>query len=523
MKAVESSPNPPASIDKMTEFLLRYRWLFVVPVLLPLSTLFSLLWGFRNFYHRRLRSSPAGHDARVRDIQDQIKRWHEAGRKGRLCTTRPAWMSISTRVVRYKRPENAIAVDLYDILEVDTERKVVRVEPRVTIFQLIDRLVPMGWTIAVVPELDDLTVGGLFAGYGIEISSHQWGLFSELVVSCDVVLGDGRLVHASTTENVDLFNALPWSQGSLGFVVALELRIIPVQPYVHITYHPVHGMAEACALFERETCRADAADFVEGIAFARDEAVIMTACFSPAAKPGKVYAAHRWYQPWFAARSREFLKTGTHDEYIPLMDYYRRHVRGMYWENELIVPFGNHPIFRYLLGWMMPPKIAFLRLTQGERLKRYYDEKHVIQDALVPIQHLEETMATFDRIFEAYPVWLCPMRVFRHRPGGFINPGPRAGDSEMYVDVAVVAVPGAVFRGEDYNALDATRHMEQFLLEHRGYQGLYAVIQLTRDEFRRMFDLTLYDDVRRRYGADGTLMDVYDKVAQDHRRNTDSV
>jgi delta24-sterol reductase len=510
------SARPEVTIDRFTEFLIRYRWIFVVPILLPLSTLFNLLWGFRNFYHRRLRSAPDRHDERVRAIQDRIKRWHAAGRKGRLCTSRPAWMSISTRMVRYKGSENTIPIDLYDVLSVDPGRGIVRVEPRVTIGQLIDLLVPMGWTLPVVPELDDLTAGGLFVGYGIEISSHKYGLFSESIIACDVVLGDGRFVHASATENVDLFNALPWSQGSLGFVVALEIRIVPAQPFVHVTYEPVRGMAAACAVFEREICRADAADFVEGIVFTRDEAVIMTGRFSAAAKSGKVHAANRWYQPWFAGRSRKFLKTGLHDEYIPLVDYYRRHVRGMYWESELIVPFGNQAWFRYLLGWMMPPKISFLRLTQGDRIKQYYDQKHVIQDALVPMEHLEKTLDTFDRIFEGYPIWLCPIRVFRKTPRGFINPGPAAPDSErdseMYVDIAVVSVPGPVLRGETYNALDGVWHMEQFLLEHRGYQGLYAVTLLSRDEFRRMFGLTFYDDVRRRYGAEGALMDVYDKV-----------
>src|SRR5438034_9104436 len=89
---ITRTPQPEVTIDKFTEFLIRYRWIFVVPILLPLSTLFDLLWGLRSFYYRTLRSAPEHHDARVRDIQDRIQRWHAAGRKGRLCTTRPAWM-----------------------------------------------------------------------------------------------------------------------------------------------------------------------------------------------------------------------------------------------------------------------------------------------------------------------------------------------------------------------------------------------------------------------------------------------
>ena len=40
--------------------------------------------------------------------------------------------------------------------------------------RILDRL---GWTIPILPELDDLTVGGLVMGTGIETSSHIYGLF----------------------------------------------------------------------------------------------------------------------------------------------------------------------------------------------------------------------------------------------------------------------------------------------------------------------------------------------------------
>lgn len=93
-------------------------------------------------------------------------------------TARKPWMSISTRVARYKHRHNTITVSLYDILDIDTRRCVVRVEPLVTIGQLTRRLVPLGWTLPIVPELDDLMVSGLLLGYGIESSSHKYGLFA---------------------------------------------------------------------------------------------------------------------------------------------------------------------------------------------------------------------------------------------------------------------------------------------------------------------------------------------------------
>ena len=64
-----------------------------------------------------------------------------------------------------------------DILSVDESRRTVTVEPMVTIGQLNDFLVSRGWTLPVVPELDDLTIGGLVMGGGIESTSHKYGLF----------------------------------------------------------------------------------------------------------------------------------------------------------------------------------------------------------------------------------------------------------------------------------------------------------------------------------------------------------
>lgn len=64
-------------------------------------------------------------------------------------------------------------MDLPDILHLDEERRIVTVEPMVTIGQLNDFLISRGWTLPVVPELDDLTIGGLVMGFGIETTSNK--------------------------------------------------------------------------------------------------------------------------------------------------------------------------------------------------------------------------------------------------------------------------------------------------------------------------------------------------------------
>jgi delta24-sterol reductase len=53
---------------------------------------------------------------------------------------------------------------LSNIVRVDLERMVVHCEPMVTMGQITQQLGPLGLTLPVVPELDDLTVGGLVCG-----------------------------------------------------------------------------------------------------------------------------------------------------------------------------------------------------------------------------------------------------------------------------------------------------------------------------------------------------------------------
>jgi FAD/FMN-containing dehydrogenase len=102
--------------------------------------------------------------------------------------------------------------------------------------QISHFLTPRGYTLPVLPEMDDLTVGGLFMGVGIETSSHKFGLFNDSVVSAEVVLSSGEVVTCSKNQNAELFDALPWSYGTLGFLASVTIRIVPCKPFVRVEY-----------------------------------------------------------------------------------------------------------------------------------------------------------------------------------------------------------------------------------------------------------------------------------------------
>jgi delta24-sterol reductase len=160
-------------------------------------------------------------------------------------------------------------------------------------------------------------------------------------------------------------------------------------------------------------------------------------------------------------------KGHTSVEYIPIRDYYHRHTRSLYWEGDLIVPMGNHPLFRYFLGWLMPPQVNFLKMTQTESMKAHYFHKHIAQDYLMPLDKLREGIELSHEVYEIYPLWLCPHAVLKTTPQGAVREPTNGKDIEQYVDIGIWGVPGPVTRNECYDAHEANRYVLCKVIEFR--------------------------------------------------------
>jgi delta24-sterol reductase len=342
-----------------------------------------------------------------------------------------------------------------------------------------------------------------------------------LATAIEVMTADGEVIRATPdNEHKDLYYSLPWSYGSMGFIVAVELKIIPVKDWVKVTYYPCESLDNITEKFTDLSNHEKPSDFVEGILYDEDMGVIIEGQMVDSPQKGKINRQGLWFKPWFYKYCENILKSKKeHTEYVPLTHFYRRHHKSIFWEGELIIPFGNHPIFRWILGWLMPPKVAFLKLTQGEKIKKYYEDMHVIQECLVPITKLKKTIEFCHSNFECYPVWLCPHKVLNTSPQGPLSPLEKTDDDyEMFVDVGVWYAPRAVLRGEPFNVKRSTKNFEQFLIDNHGYQALYAITELNREDYNKMFDRTLYNQVRKKYNAIGTFMDSYDKVKRSNQK-----
>ena len=494
--------------------LTHHRGIFATIFLLPLSALYNGYFSIRNRVIFLVSSAPEKHNARVDYIIAQILQWKKEGAKEKLCTSRSAWLAMSELVPNYKTNRRNIHVNLRDILQIDKERQVVRVEPLVNMGQITAALIPLGWTLPVVPELDDLTVGGLIMGFGIESSSHKYGLFQYICVAFEIVTAEGKLVRCSEEENTELYYQVPWSYGTLGILVAAELRIIPSHKYVRIKYQPLSSLNEIVTIFEKESRDTANNDFVECLVYSRDSAVMMTGNFSDIVNPdGKINHIGRWYNPWFYKHCEKSLKKSESlTEYIPLRQYYHRHTRSLFWEMSDVISFGNHPLFRFLLGWALPPRISLLKYFETETTHRLREKYHVVQDMLMPVSKLKESLLYFDKHYCIYPLWLSPMAIFDNRlNAGFIHPSKVEHKiDEMFVDIGAYGTPKA----EGFDGNSSLHDLEQFVLDNHGYQALYARTLLSVADFRKMFDHTSYDALRKSMPlCQQAFGEVYDKVS----------
>ncbi len=396
-------------------FLTEHRGWVVLFTALPLSFLFDKYFTFRNWIYRSFIASNKLHEKRVAGVQEQVRRWNASGREKMMCTARKPWLNMSPRTATFKKNCNQIEINLRDILEIDTRRQIVRAEPR--------RGHGIHYPLPASERMGTRDPGGdgrpdgwrTLLGLGMETNCHRYGLIQETVEAYEVITADGSLVRATRTENADLFYALPWSWGTIAFLVAVELKIIPVKPYMHIKYIPCHSQEEYCKKMQELSVADDTPGFLEATVYAKDKAVIMCGEFAEVStreQRGKINPINRWYKPWYYKHVEKCLESGPFDEYIPLRHYYHRYTRSIFWELRELIPFGNHPVYRYLLGWLGAPKVSFLKFTMNKGVRRKLIYKHVVQDIIIPISVMSEAIDLFHDLFEIYPLLVFPIRIY---------------------------------------------------------------------------------------------------------------
>ncbi len=148
--------------------------------------------------------------------------------------------------------DEGVVIDFADMksIRVDPVAKTVRAEPGLR-WAEFDRETQAFGLATTGGTIGDTGIAGLTLGGGFGWLEGKFGMTVDNVLGADVVLADGRLIHASSTQNTDLFWALRGGGGNFGVVTSFEYRLPEVGPMMvgGLVLHPFPRAKEALRFF----------------------------------------------------------------------------------------------------------------------------------------------------------------------------------------------------------------------------------------------------------------------------------
>ena len=116
--------------------------------MLPVSLLYDLWFSVRARLVFLLNSRPSKHREKVAGLQRQVREYQARGETRAMCAEKSDWSQGEHSEARSKM--YPVKINLVDILEIDTRRRVVVCEPLVTLARLMSRLDRAGWTLPIL-------------------------------------------------------------------------------------------------------------------------------------------------------------------------------------------------------------------------------------------------------------------------------------------------------------------------------------------------------------------------------------
>lgn len=397
-------------------------------------------------------------------------------------------------------------------LWVDVEAGFAEVQGMCTFEHFVDACLAFGCMPAVVPELRTITVGGAVSGVGIEATSFRYGLVHECVDEIEVLCGDGQVrVCRADNENAELFRAIPNSYGTLGYILRLRCKVLPVRKSVRACYTHfadrsafLAAMDAACDLTATPT-----ADFVEGVCWNATESTLIVASHCDDAPDMDMPGREPYYQ---RLRRRN-------SAVLSVRDWIWRWDPDWFWCSRF---YGmENPLLRRLLGRFMLRSERYWKVLDFYRRHRIEERvaaaramlgmtpalsEPVIQDVEVPMRHAHEFLDFYDSTLDIRPLWVCPIRplsdaqcwtLYNMPPGelhlnfGFWQGVPTTPDLE----------PG------HFN-----RMLERMVDKLEGRKSLYSASYYPEIDFWRIYNGDAYKSLKARFDPSGRFADLYQKT-----------
>lgn len=439
------------------------------------------------------------HTVEVENISKQIKIYTQSNSTKKL-----RFYHGGTNSTRQQNMEDYYLIDishLDDIIEVNTERKYILVEPNVSMDKLVNTTLQYGFVPPVVMEFPGITVGGAVNGGTLESSSFRYGQLSDTTLEYEIILGNGELLHASPDNHVDVFYGISGTYGTIGLVTLIKLQLIPAASYVHTIYYPTTTPENNLALLKEQIQNKDN-DYVEGIIFDKNYSVVITGKLTEN-KTLSVATYTKASDPWFYEQPKKVATNNMkREELIPIRDYLFRYNRGAFWTGELAFPILHVP----------NNKLTKFLLNPFFNTRKMYDSLHALnisqtfflQDFYCPIENVLKFVDYSDKQLGIYPIWLCPIKPTRNSQ----KLSPHYIDTTMLIDIGI----WGQYKENFSDPAGINRAFEDFANKTHSRKMFYAHSYYTEDEFWAIYDKNWYSLLRRKYHAENTFPEIWQKV-----------
>jgi decaprenylphospho-beta-D-ribofuranose 2-oxidase len=136
------------------------------------------------------------------------------------------------------------------VLSWDAAHGIMRVEPGVTLRDMVQVAWKDGWWPYAAPSTSQATIGGCTAMNVNGRSTWKWGPFGAHVLELEVLLASGELCTLKPEQDPQLFYAFVGSLGLLGILTMITVQLQPISSStLDIRKRPAASLAEIFSLF----------------------------------------------------------------------------------------------------------------------------------------------------------------------------------------------------------------------------------------------------------------------------------
>lgn len=405
---------------------------------------------------------------------------------------------IGTLFRSNKKKHEGFSLDnLNGIINIDIENKWVEVGGKTRFYDILNYTIKYNLIPKIIPELSSITVGGAICGISIESSSFKYGWVHDTIIDMDILTASGEVLYCTRdNENKDLFNAIPNSYGTIGYITRAKIQLIKSRPYVKLITHKFETTKKAFNFIKIAVNNKDV-DFIDAVAYSKYEIFVNLGflCDNPNDIKGHCELSNYPRNGIYYESIRKLRYNA-----MTIHDYFWRWDADMFWGVTDVSVLKNK-WFRWIFGRCILNTRTLRALQKVFKSKGNKKEK-IIQDLGIPGENVEIFYDWVCDNIDEYPIWICPVI-----PKKMNSDLWTFNENKLYYDIGVFVRKKSEKTPYYYNKL-----IEKKLIELNGNKCFYSDTFLDKSDFNKLINPKKYEKVKKKYDENNRFGNLYEKI-----------